>query len=200
MSNTSATGGYLLPSSTPAPLEGQSLLRFLQQVIAAITGLDGTLVRPRWQPEPPNIPTAGTAWAAVGITSRSSDTYPYVGMNADGLSSTLQRHEQLDLLCSFYDLGSGGEADNYAALLRDGMAIAQNREALAAGSFKLIEVGDLLAVPSLLKDRWLYRVDLPLSLRRVVQRTYAVESILSGDITLDAEGSALLIDHITVSP
>ena len=56
MTNTSATGGFLSPLSTPAPLEDQALADFFQQYVAGITGIAGNLVRPRWQAEPPNIP------------------------------------------------------------------------------------------------------------------------------------------------
>src|SRR3979409_241705 len=126
----SSTGGYLIPSGAP-PLEGQALLDFLQGVIVGITGLDGTMVRPVWQSEPPNIPDAGEAWCAFRITTRPSDKFPYVKHNADGQGAdALQRHEELHVLCSFYDLGSGGLADGLCAQLRDGLSIAQNREIL----------------------------------------------------------------------
>lgn len=178
--NTSATGGPLQPAP-PGPLEGQDLLRFVQQWIVGITGMDGKLVRPRWQPQPPNIPQAGEAWAAIGITSRPSDTYPYV--NGD----YLQRHEVLNLLSSFYDLGYSGQADDLAARLRDGTAVPQNREVLTNAGFALISVGELVAVPSLLKQRWLYRVDLPIVLRREIERIYPVLTLESGDVRLNGQ-------------
>lgn len=201
MPNTSATGGALSPAVSPAPLEGQTLNRFIQQWIVGITGLDGTMVRPRWQAEPPNIPTAGTAWAAIGITSRPSDTYPYVRHDPTGLGSDeLQRHETLNLLASFYDLGTNGLADNYAALLRDGAAIPQNLEPLTVAGMALVETGDPVAVPSLLKTRWLYRVDLPVSLRRQINRIYPVENLLSSQGTLLANdaGTGVVTRNIGV--
>src|ERR1700694_2060232 len=127
----SSTGGYLIPSAAPAPLEGQALLDFLQGVIVGITGLAGTMVRPVWQSGPPNIPDAGTAWCAFRITTRPSSTFPHVKHDPAGQGAdALQRHEALHVLCSFYDLGSGGQADGLAALLRDGLSIPQNREIL----------------------------------------------------------------------
>lgn len=173
MSNDSSTGGPLLPSS--GPLEGQALNRFIQQWIVGISGLDGTMVRPRWQTEPSNIPDAGEAWASIGISVVSSDDFPFV----DGVD--LQRHEDLNLLCSFYDLGTNGLASYYAALVRDGTAIPQNREVLTNAGMGLASVGALQAVPSLLKLRWLYRVDLPLVVRRAIQRNYDVLWVLSAD-------------------
>ena len=81
------------------------------------------------------------------------------------------------MLCSFYDLGYSGQADNYAELLRDGLMIAQNREVFFLNSFGLIETTELMAVPALVKDRWLYRVDFKMRLRRRVDRSYNVQSI-----------------------
>lgn len=202
MPNTSATGGYLTPSAAPAPLEGQALNDFIQQWVVGITGLDGTMVRPRWQAEPPNIPTAGVAWAAIGITSRPSDTYPYVKHDPTGLGSDeLQRHETLNVLVSFYDLGTNGLADQYAALLHDGTAIPQNSEALGAADMKFIACGEPVTVPSLLKQRWLYRVDLPVELRRQITRIYAVENLLSaqGTLTANDAGNGVVTRDIGVS-
>ncbi len=186
----SATGGYLIPSGTP-PLEGQALLDFLQGVIVGITGLDGTMVRPVWQSEPPNMPDAGTAWCAFRITTRPSDTFPVVKHNADGQGvDALQRHEELHVLCSFYDLGSGAVADAHAAQLRDGLSIAQNREVLTLNNMGLAKTGDLVAVPVIVKTRWLYRVDLEVVIRRQIDRLYPVLNLTS------AQGSVATDDGI----
>jgi hypothetical protein len=185
--NTSASGGYLQPASSPAPLEGAALYKFLQQWVVGVTGLDGALVRPRWQPEPPDIPTQYTCWAALGVTRRPSDEYPYSDYNQQAVAFQLQRHEELLTLTSFYDTGVTGQADTYAALFRDGAAIAQNREPLVAAGMNLVRVGDLTTVPSLLKLRWLYRVDLEIGIRREIDRSYPVQTLIAaqGDIYTD---------------
>lgn len=187
MPNNSSTGGPLAPAVAPAPLEGLALLQFLQGWVVGITGLDPTLVRPRWQPEPPNIPDASEAWLALGIGTREADTFPFVGIVDNALPNPtyqLQRHEELNLLGSFYDIGSTGQADMYAALLRDGTAIPQNLELLRANGFAFVSCGGLVPVPSLLKSRWLYRVDLPFVLRRQIDRDYPVLTVVEGDGTL----------------
>lgn len=181
---TSATGGYLAPSGSP-PLDGQDLLDFLQGVIVGVTGMDGTLVRPAWQIESPTIPDAGNAFCAFRITRRSPDTYAVVEHNTDGDGSdAMQRQERLHVLLSFYDQGSRGHADELAARFRDGIAIAQNREALQRANFGHVKTGDATVVPSLLKVRWLYRVDLEWIVTRQIDRTYAVLTIVSAHTTL----------------
>jgi hypothetical protein len=195
-SNTSSSGGYLSPAPSPAPLEGQALLRFMQQIIVGITGLPGNMVRPYWQEEGPDIPDAGEAWAAFKITKRPSDEYPYVGLPnipAGSLAYQMQRHEELNILTTFYDLGStglnntGGLADYYVSLFRDGLLIPQNREQLFLSGMGLVKTGDEVTVPVIFKKRWQYRVDLEWVVRRQINRTYNVQTIVSasGDINYD---------------
>lgn len=192
MPNDSSTGGYLAPAPDTPPLEGQALLDFLQAVIVGITGIDGTLVRPYAQSEPPNIPDAGTAWCAFKIASRPSDTFAFVKHNVDGNGSdALQRHEALHILTSFYDLGSGGAADGLCSLLRDGLQVPQNREALSFGNMALVKTGDMISVPVMVKSRWLYRVDMEVVINRQIDRVYSVLSLTS------AQGTIVTDDGIT---
>lgn len=185
--NTSNQAGYLTPVGA-APLEGEALQDFLQEVLVGITGLNGKMVRPRWQPEPPNIPNAGEAWAAFGIVRRVKDTNAAVAHSGAGEGTDkLQRQEALHLLASFYDLGSSGQADKYAELLADGFQIAQNREVLQAAGYAFVESGEPTPVPSLLKERWLYRVDVPLVIRRQIDRTYNVLNLESAKVTLQSQ-------------
>lgn len=184
MANDSSTGGYLTPATSPAPLEGQALNRFLQQVWVGITGLDGTLIRPRWQAEPPAIPPFGTDWMAFGITRRKGDTFTSTIHDPTGNGNdSVYRQEMLDILCTFY----GPDADNYASLLREGLFVAQNREVLQLNNFGLVEVGEAVAVPEIIKDRWTYRVDMRVTLRRSILRTYPVLNILSAEGTVDTD-------------
>lgn len=189
----SSTGGALLPNPPPAPtpLEGKALLQFIQAYVVGLTGLPGNMVRPRWQAEAPTLPTQGDVWAAVGIASRPADTWPFVGHVTDVASpegaDQLQRHEELKILASFYDMGVDGTADYYASLLRDGLAIAQNREVLSINGMGLGDVGDLISLPSQIKVRWLYRVDLDFSIRRNIVRRYPVLNIIEADVTVIGE-------------
>lgn len=196
MSNTSATGGYLVPAASPAPLEGQSLNRFLQQFVVGITGLDPTLVRPRWQPEPPNMPAVDATWVAIGITSRRADTFAAIVRDPTGDGAdTVQRHEEFDLLCSFY----GPAADDTASMLREGLSVAQNREPLGLADMGLVSVSDTMAAPALINDRWQYRLDMTVTIRRQIRRTYPVLSILTAGITVTIDSTPPATSLINVS-
>lgn len=176
---TSATGGYLTPDPDgPQPLEGDALVDFFQAVVVGCTGLDGRNVRPRWQPEPPNLPEADVSWCAIGTTLRRSDSYAVVthDPNGDG-GDALQRQQEIELLCSFYGPG----ADSYAEILRDGLQIAQNREALQLAKMAVKSTGDALPVPALVKERWRYRVDVLVIFTRQINRTYKVLNLLTAE-------------------
>lgn len=189
MSNDSSTGGPIAPVPTSAaPLEGKALNDFLNELIAGITGLDGTMVRPSFQTVPANVPTEGEAWCAFRIASRPSDTFPFVGHNPAGDGADiLKRNEELRIVCSFFDLGTNSLASTNAALLRDGLAIAQNREKLTRAGMGLVSVGEPLDVPVIVKSRWMYRIDMEVVIRRLVERSYPVLNVLTADITLKSD-------------
>lgn len=190
--------GYVEPSAVPAPLEDAELQDFFQEVVVGITGLPGKFVRPAWQQEPPNLPPVNTDWAALAITARPSDTYPYVGHDGTGDGSdNLQRHEDVEVLTSFY----GPHADKFMSLWRDGLAIPQNRETLTLGSFVFVACDPALTVPSLVKERWLYRVDLPVHFRRQIDRTYPIRNLVQAIATLRIQnGSTRVIPIQTTIP
>lgn len=197
--NTSATGGYLLPYNVPAPLEGQDLFRFLQQIFVGITGMPGTAFFPRWQfPDVVNLPT--TVWAAFGIVKRSNPKFSYQRhvpqSGSDPEHDEFQTHETLEILVSFYS--PDGTADYYAALLRDGLYIPQNLAILNTQNASLVDTGDLRTVPSLVKERWLYRVDLPVRIRRQIVRWYAIQDLVAASVTVNNESfttTILVIRH-----
>lgn len=174
--NTSATGGYLVSPDNPA--NDDSLTDFMQSVVVGITQIPGRYVRPRWQEEPPNLPPVGTNWAAIGVTHEGGDAFPYVehhDTDPNDVGDTVVQNENFSLFCSFY----GPNCDARASSLRDGIMIAQNREAMLAVGIKLIVCGSLSAVPDLIKEKWLNRTDITLQFRREVRRNYPVLSILS---------------------
>lgn len=177
MPNTSATGGYLSPSSINGDLNDSALADFLQTVVVGITGLDGSFVRPRWQVEPPNKPALGTNWVGLGVHSRKPDGFPYERVGR------LYRQEILGILCSFY--GPNSEAN--AELLSLGFQVDQNLEAMKLQGFGLIEVDDPLSVPELVHERYVYRVDLGFRLRRVQIYDYSVLTLSGAQVDVKNE-------------
>lgn len=184
--NTSATGGYLQPTSTVPP-EGDALDDILQEMVVGITGLNDQLVRPRWQPDPPGQPAVDVNWAGVGVISRTALDFPYIVHNPAGNGTdVLRRHNELEVQVSFY----GPNADLLAEQLRDGLYISQNREQLAAHGIALIEVGQSIHAPELINNvQWLDRVDITVRIRQVVERVYAIENILSAPGEFQTNGS-----------
>ena len=183
----SSTGGYLLPSGTP-PLAGRELAQFIHGWVVGVSGLPGPMVRVAFQPEPPNVPQAGQSWCAVQIKSSSGEEFPFVGRLPGVTGDALQSNDTVDLLISFYDLGQTGLADLHARRFRDGAVLAQNREPLQLAGFGLVKrPGPLVAVPSLLSRRWLYRVDVETMLRYQYVQTYRVLDVDSarGDLYTD---------------
>jgi hypothetical protein len=193
--NDSSTGGYLTPSSIGNDLNDAGLMAFLQPLVVGITGLPGYMVRPRWQPEPPNIPDFGTNWAAIGPGPRKRDAFSYTKTLNGGLTTIVVRNREMDILCSFY----GPAAEANSELLAMGLEVAQNREVMQLAGFNLIGgAGDSIPVPILLKERWQYRMDVPFRIRQQQTYTYTVLSLISaqGTMTLQSGASEFIEENI----
>lgn len=194
----STSGGYLAPSSVNGDLNDIALATFLQQIVVGTVGLPGPMVRPRWQPESPNIPDFGTNWAAIGPGKRTREPFVALLPGTPGSdSSTIVRNRTLEILCSFY----GPAAEANSELLAMGLAVPKNRYTMNLAGFNLVGgVGDSVPVPVLLKQRWTYRVDVPFVLRQQQQYTYGIAGIASIQGTLYAnDGSQSITETITVA-
>lgn len=176
--NTSATGGYLPQTNTP--LADQDLENAITALIAGVLSLPAALVRPRWQMIPPKQPSPTTNWVAVGITSRESTDYPVI-KHHNGGPDTLSRWSVLRCAVSVYGPGAQGLAEQ----LRDALYINQNFEALSSVGIKLMDAGNVTAVPDLFNMQWINRADIEVRLAQAVDRDYAILDIASsqGSIT-----------------
>lgn len=201
MTNTSATGGPLLPEPPPAsgPLQDDALADFFQAILVGLTALDPTMVRPKWQTEAPNHPGVGIDWIALGVDVQDSDSYAFIEHvgAADGGNGAdvFERHEQLHVICSFY----GPNAGAYASQVSDGLLIAQNRDALTQAGMGLTDAGKPHRIPDFLNELWYPRVDLTLVIKRCVRRIYPILNLLSADGTLYGDGSNLITSPFTVT-
>lgn len=192
MSGNSAVAGYLTPAPAPAPLEDDALEDFLHDVFAGLTGIDGKLIRPRWQPDDPNLPDFGTNWMAFGIMRQVADTYGYELHDPLSDTSDLQRHERVEVLISSY----GPNSSRNLAQLRDGLQIHQNLEVLTANGIGVQETGEIITAPALIKDRWTHRYDMNFIFRRQVRREYSILSLMASDIIIRASTSIGEIDNV----
>src|SRR6185437_11129663 len=95
---TSASGGYLAPSSA-LPLEDGAFDAVLQGFVVGVTALAGNLVRPRWQPIPPPTPDPTVNWCAIGVVvedpAEGKGFITHDGSDNGGLGSdTLQVNDE----------------------------------------------------------------------------------------------------------
>lgn len=183
MTNTSATGGYLAPDTTP--LTQAALENLLHDALAGITGLEGDLVRPRYQPRPPKQPDADVDWCAFGVQSRPGLGFPAVFHKdtEDNGSDTTISWERPLVPVTFY----GPNAQDLAKRLRTGLAVEQNRAELRSGGLALADVGQAVVVPELINNAWVQRVDLDLAFELEERRTYPVRNILCGPFLAESD-------------
>lgn len=189
----SSTGGYLLPSGA-APLDDQALDRFFHDLFVGVTGLDPTLVRPRWQPEPGNMPPRAATWIAQGVVAPiREDGVPWQWFDETTQAFVLCRNQLITNRVSVY----GPAAAATEALLRDGLGLDQNREAMNALGIALVRVGDPRPMPQLLNEQWVRRLDVEITFRRLISRTYPVLSLQSGQVQLETDTG--LVETINVT-
>ena len=177
----------------PAPVEDNDLDDVLQAMVVGITGLDATLVRPRWQMTDPKSNTAVPKqpepmvdWCSIGVVSSIPDANAYV-QHLSGISISQpagdisQRHEEIEVLVSFY----GPHSKSNLGILRDGLWIEQNLYAVkASGLYFTGQMEPGRAVPEFINQQWIRRWDSAITFRRMAARAYLVNNILSAEIDL----------------
>lgn len=175
--------GFVAPTNLNNEFDEPFLHRFLNGLVSGIvTPIASMNVRPRWQQEPGNQPDINTDWCAIGTVRRPRDVFAAELMEGSGnnLFTRVVTNEILEILASFY----GPNSDANAQLFTMGLDLAQNREALLLNGFGLIEVQDPRTVPALIKERWMYGVDVPFRMRRQQIYDYPTADILIADGTL----------------
>lgn len=186
--NTSATGGYLTPL-TPLPIDDDNLSVLLHGLVVGVTNLSASLVRPRWQPQPPTMPDATVNWAAIGVIS-TEPVGPWPSwVHNNNQTSTMLDQEELEVIATFYGPNSG----SYAGLFQAGMRVQQNLEALLLAGFKLRVVRVSSHVPELVNTQYRGRSDVAFRLVREIDRTYVVEDIASAEVVMTADTTPVVV-------
>lgn len=185
MSNNSSTGGFLTPTDVSGELNDAPFTDFLQSVVVGITGLPGTQVRPRWQPEPPNWSPFGSDWASIGVTARRPDKYAANVHRSfgDGFDE-VYRQEIVEILCSFY----GPSSETNSELLSMGLQVPQNLSVMSLAGLGIVEVEDSILTGELIHERWLRRVDIGFTMRRAQIYKYPVLNLLGAQGVLTIDG------------
>lgn len=185
MSNSSATGGYLLPLTSQGPPGGLTLRQFLQTMVVGVSGYPTSLVRPDWQREEPLSPTVDTDWIAFGIIENQTEpgfAYTDAVLNPDNsISYSLNRQRTLQIRIAFYGPNSG---DNIGSFI-DGFQIQQNLEALRSANMGFKECSSAMRAPELVNELWNDRWDVTLVLVMQDLRTYNVLSFASASVTVN---------------
>lgn len=190
MANDSSTGGLLVPSAVSF-IEDAAWDAFVQAYIVGVTQLPGSMVRPMAQPEPPAAPPAGTNWCGFICKRAEGDAYGTTVHDPEGNdgqgSDTYMEHETVEIECQFY----GNNARSLAKALRTSLRIPQNNEYWRQQEAGYYWCGELVAVPSLVKERYLYRTDLTFAVRRKLTETVPVLNVtsFSGTVTMDNNGN-----------
>ena len=189
MSNTSASGGPIVPTST-APSYDDPFDDLLQTLVVGVVGLPGALVRPRWQAVVPKQPEPNVNWCAIGVVSvedtaaraqiihdpdepiaTSEFTTELMGDGSDFATNW----EKVCVLVSMY----GPNAWANIGFLNSGIRIPQNREALFHAHVGLIETGPRRMMAELVNEQFIRRVDMEIKLVRTIQRTYPIFNLIS---------------------
>ena len=176
MGNTSATGGVLLPAQA-APDDDDFLDSIFQGLIAAITGLDGDLVRTRWQTEVPQEPPIDTNWCAFNVSAEEGDC-PAIEWHSETQTCTYTIHDEITVLAMFY----GPASRQYARQLRDGLRIPQNTEGLLTNNIRFRTSDRIRNVSEKVNQQMRRRQDISLRFRQEVVREYPILGLLSAAV------------------
>lgn len=184
-------------AATDSSLYDDSLDDAIQAgIVGALGALPGELVKPRWQPEPPNAQQQATNWASVGVVSSEMSVNSYEEALLDDNTLQIRYLERLYVLVSFY----GTNAALYDARLRAGLMVTHNTAAFRAAGLAVVEHGTPTRVPSLLKARWQPRVDSTLILSRFSAHKFGVGRIKFAALTIDSETQQRGFSSIPLPP
>jgi len=164
--NSSKTGGYLLPED--ATLTGQAYTRLIQQFLVGVTGLDGTLVRPADQKDPPPVPESSIDWLAFRLTSITPGDNAYQKPGEETLET--QRHNTQTLQLMFY----GPACSDNAMRFLDAIQISQNRDVIRREGVTIADWGEPLNMSEIVNGQTYWRCDVQMQIAREEKRIFQI--------------------------
>lgn len=180
MSDDSTTAGYLTPSGEQ-PAYDTDLERLISRWIRGVTGLDVSLIYPRWTDPQLTIPKNGTTWCAFGVTGIQEDFNPAYVQGEE--IAEQWSHETISLILCFY----GPQGLAAATRFRDGMLVPQNNDTLKQSGLTFLQQGRILNLPELINNQWVRRYDISVDLRRKIIRTYGIQSLAAAPVQFFGE-------------
>lgn len=175
---------YMQPSPQFPTVPGSlTFTQFLQSVFAGVSGISGSLVRPKWQPKQPNQPDLDVNWLALALVGADADANAYSGsaVVSNQIVNVTQRMEQLEVQCAFY----GPQAYEYMGLVRDGFQIQANRAAMLAGGLAFVSTDKGMRVPDKVNEVWVDRWEMTFYFNREILRSYPVLTFLKASGTIE---------------
>lgn len=195
----STPSDFVLPEpGSLDPADDLDLDELFQKAIIGVTGLDGTLVRPRFQVNPPPIPDPTVDWAAVSVPTETPDASPVIAPTP-GSDDTMDfiDHEQMEVQASFY----GPNSRRVLKRFRHGILIPQNMDQLKAVEIYYQDAGPNTYLNELLNQQYYKRADFTLYFRRKVTRQYGIGRYAFVNFHLFDDGSsAQKIDRTGTTP
>jgi hypothetical protein len=171
--------GYVSASSDS--LVSSGFLEEIQKALSGITTIPGNLVRPRWQPEPPDMPDFGVDWISIGRIRAVPDAYAAVIHHPEnGGEDHLIRNWMIDVRVHCY----GANAERTCTRVIDGLQVAQNRETLFKKGIAFVESTDPRTASEFVKMRYVYRKDFDLTFRVQEILIYPIRNVIQGHGTV----------------
>lgn len=175
-----ATEGYKQPS--PDPIEA---LMPVRSAVSEITGIESSLVRRRYQPNPPTQPGAGANWCSLSIDGVRTIGTPEIKETLSKSDTAEARIlQELSFIASFY----GPEAMALAETFRAGITMPFNACEMRQCGLGIMYVDpDTIRAPDFVNGRWVDRWDVRFKVGRMAYRSFSVR-------TLEAAGFVIISD------
>jgi len=178
LSNDSTRRGYLTPVGD-SPDYDEALEREISRWIRGVSGLSAAQVYPRWTDPQQKIPKNGNTWCGFGVTTMPQ---PLSQSDVQVTDETSEQWtwEQVTVICCFY----GPRGSSVASTFRAGIFVEQNNAELNRAGLSLVDAGTIYNLPELINNQWVRRYDLTVTLSRKNIRTYNIQSLVDGNVTI----------------